>query len=332
MIILRKYIRDVLHETYQSHTDEPLVGAVVINANENCKHKGSEGVVLSIEELSDDQGKVIEYKCTNSGPTWEVGDVLSKTMDQLSPHPGPALRGYSVRMREADLRQSIREVLLEKRWADLNAPKGQTIPLKPEDFEYSFDYAQDSDSGVVVGVRNLNDEIFDLIQTAYKDVELTPADGETSATYGNIKVPDPSALPGKYTIMKAADIDEDPEPDYFRGGKMRNGRFKLGIVGHDGSEAAISRYLEETAEDLNAGGIGEMSGKIAHIMITRHGIPAVPTKEAVEAALGKQVDWVGRHPDPKYADRYGPDYEAWYCRGISGTCGGDHMKILLGGG
>jgi hypothetical protein len=230
------------------------------------------------------------------------------------------------------LREYIRELISEKKWADLGAPKGKTIPLKPEDFETSSDFAQDADSGVVVGVRDLNDEIFDLIQTAYGDVELTPADGETSATYGNIKVQAPEDLPGKYTIMKAADIDGDPGPDYFRGGKMRGGRFKLGIVGHDGSEAAINRYLEETAEDLKGGGIGEMSGKIAHIMITRQGVPAVQTKEEVEAALGKQVDWVGRHPDPKYADRYGPDYEAWYCRGISGTCGGDHMKILLGGG
>ena len=222
------------------------------------------------------------------------------------------------------LKEYIRELLLEKTWADLNAPKGKTIMLKPEDFENSPD--------IPFGVRNLNDEIFTLIQNAYKDVQLTPADGETSATYGNIKVRDPSALPGGYTVLKGADIDGDPEPDYFRGGKMRNGRFKLGIVGHDGSEAAINRYLEETASDLKSGGIAEMSGKIAHIMITRHGVQAVQTKEEVEAALGKSVDWVGKHPDPKYADRYGPDFEAWYCRGIGGACGGDHMKILLGGG
>lgn len=230
------------------------------------------------------------------------------------------------------LQEYIRELILEKKWSDLNAPKGQTIALTPEDFETSSDFAQDADSGTIVGVRDLDDEIFDLIQTAYKDVELAPADGETSATYGNIKVQSPDQLPGNYTVMKGADIDGDPEPDYFRGGKMRNGRFKLGIVGHDGSEAAINRYLEETAADLKSGGIGEMSGKIAHIMITRQGVPAVQTKEEVEAALGKSVDWVGKHPDPKYADRYGSDYEAWYCRGISGTCGGDHMKILLGGG
>jgi len=243
-------------------------------------------------------------------------------MDQLAPHPGAALRTYNVRMQEADLRAHIRDVILEKTWADLGAPKGKTVPLSPEDF------AEDAPPEV----RDLDDEIFDLIQNAYKDVMLTPSDGETSATYGNIKVQSPADLPGKYTIMKGADIDEDPEPDYFRGGKMRGGRFKLGIVGHDGTQAAIDRYLEETAEDLKAGGIGEMSGKIAHIMITRYGVPAVPTKEAVEAALGKTVDWVGKHPEAKYADRYGPDYEAWYCRGISGACGGDHMKILLGGG
>ena len=65
-------------------------------------------------------------------------------------------------------------------------------------------------------------------------------------------------------------------------------------------------------------------------MITRHGIPAVTTKEEVESALGKTVQWVGKHPDKKYADRYGPDYEGWYTRGISGAAGGAHMKILLG--
>jgi len=267
-------------------------------------------------ELPADTGKTIVYQCTNAGHTWELGDILEKTMDQLAPLPSKTEEQY--------LREYVREILFEKKWSDLNAPKGQTIPLSPEDFKRPDDQPQ--------VVRDLDDEIFDLIQTAYKDVELTPAEGETSATYGNIKVQRPEDLPGKYTIMKAADIDDDPEPDYFRGGKMRNGRFKLGIVGHDGSDAAIDRYLEETAEDLRAGGIGEMSGAIAHIMITRHGIPAIQTKEAVEAALGKSVDWVGKHPTPKSANRYGPDYEAWYCRGISGACSGDHMKILLGGG
>lgn len=226
-----------------------------------------------------------------------------------------------MKLTESALRHLIRQTLLEKRWADFQAPKGKTIPIDRADFATN-----------TPNVRDLDEEIFDLIQIAYQDVELTPASEEGPATYGNIKIQSPEDLPYKYTIMKGADIDEDPDPDYFRGGKMVSGRFKLGIVGHDGTRAAIDRYLEETAADLRAGAIAEMSGKIAHIMITRHGVPAVQTEEAVEAMLGKEVDWKGRHPNEKYANRYGPDYEAWYCRGISGVCAGDHMKILLGGG
>jgi hypothetical protein len=227
---------------------------------------------------------------------------------------------------EKQIRRAIREelcviltndrlLLREKKWSDLGAPKGEVITLSPQDFE------DDASSDI----RDLDDEIFDLIQTAYADVEISPGQ------YGNIKVQSPADLPGKYTIMKAVDLDADPEPDYFRGGKPRGGRFKLGIVGHDGTPAAIQKYLEGTAEELKSGAIGEMSGKIAHIMITRHGVPAVTSKEEVESMLGKQVDWIGRHPEEKYANRYGPDYEGWYSRGITGAAPGAHMKILLGG-
>ena len=226
------------------------------------------------------------------------------------------------------LREYIRELLIEKRWADFHAPKGQVIPITPEDFEPDA-----CPNPPCPEVRNLDDEIFDLIQTAYSDVELTAAMGDTPATYGNIKVQSPSDLPGRYTIMKAADLDADPEPDYFRGGKMRSGRFKLGIVGHDGSDAAINKYLEETARELKSGAIAEMSGAIASIMITRHGVPAITTKEEVEAMLGKRVDWIGRHPTEKYAKKYEShgNYEGWYTRGITGAAAGDHTKILLGG-
>ena len=210
------------------------------------------------------------------------------------------------------IREYVKAVLLEKRWADLNARKGQIISLQPGDFA-------DED---LTDERDLDDEIFDLIQNAYKDVELEPG------TYGNAKVRSPEDLPAGYTIMKAADLDSDPDPDYFRGGKMRGNRWKMGIVGHDGSQAAINLYLEKTAEGLMSGAIAEMSGKIAHIMITRYGVPAVTSKEDVESMLGKPVDWIGRHPEDKRADRYGSDYEGWYYRSIAGAA---HMKILLGG-
>ena len=82
---IRLYIRSLLREMYLSHTNEPKVGEQVINTNTNCMHHGSRGTVLSIGELPKDMGKTITYKCTNAGDNWSVGDVLTKTMDQLSP-------------------------------------------------------------------------------------------------------------------------------------------------------------------------------------------------------------------------------------------------------
>lgn len=216
------------------------------------------------------------------------------------------------------LRVYIRSLLREKKWADLGAPKGQVINLSPEDFETEDDCLEPP----CPEVRDLDDEIFDLIQNAYSDVEIEPGQ------YGNAKVRSPSDLPAGYTILQAADIDADPEPDYFRGGKMRGGRNKLGIVGHDGSPAAIQKYLEETAEQLKSGSIAEMSGKIAHIMITRHGVPAVTDPDQVRSMLGKPIEWIGKHPEEKYASRYGDAYNGWYVRDIAGS---GHMKILLGG-
>ena len=216
------------------------------------------------------------------------------------------------------LRQYIRELLIEKKWADFNAPKGKTIRLAQDDFN-------DDCEGPDCPERDLNDEIFDLVQNAYKDVPLA------GGKFGHIKVQDPSMLPGEYTWLTATDLDNDQEPDIFRGGKMKSGKLKLAIVGHDGSAAAMQAYKDETAELLQSGAMAEMSGAIAHIMITRYGVPSVKTKQEVEALLGKQVDWVGRHPNKKSAERYGPEYESWYCRGI-GSCGEVHMKILLGAG
>mgnify|MGYP001473752528 CR=1 FL=1 len=85
MDLLRRYVRNVLQEIFQSHTEEPAPGDHIVNINPGCAHKGSQGVVLSVQELPDEQGKTVEYQCTNDGPTWDIGDVLVKTMDQLAP-------------------------------------------------------------------------------------------------------------------------------------------------------------------------------------------------------------------------------------------------------
>ena len=82
---LRKLISNILAEEYQSHTFEPVVGDMVANDNPKCKHRGSVGKVLSVQPLPDDQGKTATYKCMNSGDSWNPGDVLTKTLDQLVP-------------------------------------------------------------------------------------------------------------------------------------------------------------------------------------------------------------------------------------------------------
>lgn len=72
-------------KNYISHTFEPKIGDKVENNNENCKHFKSCGVVTDIKDLDNDMGKVIEYRVTNTGATYNKGDVLRKTMDQLCP-------------------------------------------------------------------------------------------------------------------------------------------------------------------------------------------------------------------------------------------------------
>lgn len=83
LLELRLLVRQFLHEALTSHHDEPEVGDVVINTNPGCQHFGSEGIVLSVSALPGDAGKTAEYQCTNHGDTWGLGDVLTKTLDQL---------------------------------------------------------------------------------------------------------------------------------------------------------------------------------------------------------------------------------------------------------
>ena len=74
-----------IKENFVSHHDEPQVGDAIVNNNPDCKHYESEGVVIKIESLPEDKGKTASYKCTNTGDNWSKGDVLTKTMDQLTP-------------------------------------------------------------------------------------------------------------------------------------------------------------------------------------------------------------------------------------------------------
>ncbi len=79
MKLIRKFIREAL----QSHSVEPSLGDSVLNINPGCKHYQSQGIVQGIEDLPSDKGRIVIYVTTNTGSSWEQGDVLEKTMDQV---------------------------------------------------------------------------------------------------------------------------------------------------------------------------------------------------------------------------------------------------------
>jgi hypothetical protein len=58
-------------------------GDMVKNINQLCKHYGSEGYVDDVSELPDFMGQVVGYTTSNSGPTWNKGEKLVKTPNQL---------------------------------------------------------------------------------------------------------------------------------------------------------------------------------------------------------------------------------------------------------
>ena len=81
---IRKIIKRIITEDFQSHHLEPKIGSYVLNNNPGCLHYGSEGVVLRVVSLSDGIGKAIRYRVTNGGDNYGPGQILTKTMDQLT--------------------------------------------------------------------------------------------------------------------------------------------------------------------------------------------------------------------------------------------------------
>ena len=197
-----------------------------------------------------------------------------------------------------------REVNLnENKWADYDAPKGQWLDIPIEDIASAA-----RDRG---GEINLADELYNLINNAYKKIG------------GHSNIRSASDLPGKYDEYIATDIDSDPEPDALRVSSNKPAGKKMTVAGHDGSKEAITAYIDKSAQLLNTPGyFSEMSKAIAHIMITKYGVPFVDSQEDVERVLGKEITWLGGHPEGKY-----PNYNGWYIRDIGGS---KETKILLG--
>jgi len=59
------------------------VGDMVKNTNPSCPHNGSQGMVKKVIPMPNDVGDLIKYIVMNQGDTYQAGDVLTKTPDQL---------------------------------------------------------------------------------------------------------------------------------------------------------------------------------------------------------------------------------------------------------
>jgi len=158
---------------------------------------------------------------------------------------------------------------------------------------------------------DLAKELLRLIGIAYKPLG------------GHLKIKSPKDLTGAITFITAVDVDKDPQADATLLGRKVGNAVKLTALGQDGSALAKKEALSYWGELLRRGkAYAEVSGPIAHIMLTRHSVPTVGGQKVVERVLGKKVEWVGERPDGKY-----PGVKNWYRRKIGG---GTHMKILVG--
>lgn len=73
---------------YQEQEEELKPGDKCKNINPDCEHFGSEGIVVKVFDINQNDGenrigKAVEYKVSNNGPTFKQGETLTKTLDQL---------------------------------------------------------------------------------------------------------------------------------------------------------------------------------------------------------------------------------------------------------
>jgi len=161
--------------------------------------------------------------------------------------------------------------------------------------------------------KELDDEFFKLIQTAYKEIG------------GNAKIKSAGDVfsEPRYTYWTGVDLHGDENLDLIMFGEKTSFGIKFTGVGHDGESDSKKAYLDSRGKALNTSGFyGEVSGKLAAILMGKYGATSVNNKEDVEKVLGKPVEWNGKNPEDASAKGDG-----WYTRDIGGT---KHAKILLG--
>lgn len=161
--------------------------------------------------------------------------------------------------------------------------------------------------------KELDDEFYDLIQTAYAAI----------GGHAKINKPEDVFKDKDWNYWQGSDIHNSPDLDIIIWGQKTKYGIKFSGVGHDGSKDAKKTYLNSRMKQLHQPGFyGEISGKLADILIGDKGVPTVDNEADVEKVLGKKVEWSGEHPtDPNMPGK------GWYTRTIGGK---KHPKILVG--
>jgi hypothetical protein len=140
-------------------------------------------------------------------------------------------------------------------------------------------------------LRQYEESIFKLIQTAYKDIG------------GNIKIKSPTDVIDPRKEYEVIDLDSDNQPNAVSIGKNTPAGLKFVGTGHDGSNEAKHAILYHKLDQLKHPGYYiEASGRLRDILIAKH-ITVVMDKDTVEKALaGKSIEW---HGDGTYTREIG---------------------------
>jgi len=154
--------------------------------------------------------------------------------------------------------------------------------------------------------------LFDLISNAYTDLE----DGHSS-------LPSSISLLRDDLILHAIDLDTDPDPDAVVTWKLRDPGNKINSIGHDGESVSKKTVIQEFTKLLGSVGYyAEVSPPISDIIWKRFpNIKVIENPAYAAALLGKDIEWLGNHPDGKSPK------SGWYTRKIGGK---PHTKILVG--
>ena len=138
-------------------------------------------------------------------------------------------------------------------------PKNTWFPLYPEE------------------VKDIEDDILDLIQTAYGSIGGHP----NYKSVGDLAGSD-------YEVI---DLDDDPEIDAVTVTKKRSGGTKYVGLGHDGSSQGKRGSIGRTIDKLsNSGTYIEASGKMADIL-SKANVTLVTDKDTISKALkGKEIE------------------------------------------